>query len=92
MSALARALLDDLEPDDLAELARRLAPFLPAPPVEAGGWLTTAQAAEHLGISVHALHRLTAARTVPFHQDGPGARCFFRRSDLDAWRADRAST
>jgi excisionase family DNA binding protein len=89
MSGLAQALLAELGPDDLAELARRLAPFLPQPATTGDGWLTTAQAAEHLGVSVHALHRLTAARTIPFHQDGPGARCYFKRSDLDAWRASR---
>jgi excisionase family DNA binding protein len=87
VTGLAQALLAELGPDDLAELARRLAPYLPTPPNGAGGWLTTAQAAEHLGISVHALHRLTAARSIPFSQDGPGARCYFRQSDLNEWRS-----
>jgi excisionase family DNA binding protein len=87
MSALARALLDDLGPDDLADLAERLAPFL-RPTASTGDdrWLTTQQAAEYLGMSVHALHKLTAARSIPFSQAGPGARCYFRRSDLDEWR------
>jgi excisionase family DNA binding protein len=88
MSDLARALVAALDPDDLAVLARMLAPYLPAPaPAVEDRWLDTRQAAEHLGVSVHALHRLTAARSVPFRQDAPGGRCYFRRSELDAWRA-----
>ena len=86
MSALGRALLESLDPADLAELAELLAPFLPTSPPADDGWMTTPQAAEYLGMSVHALHRLTADRRVPFHQDRPGAKCFFRRSELDTWR------
>ena len=92
MSALGRALLDQLEPDDLEHLAQLLAPHLPEGDADASpsdGWVTTSQAALHLGISVHALHRLTAARSVPFHQHTPGGRCYFRRSELDAWRAEQ---
>jgi excisionase family DNA binding protein len=87
MSAFVRALLDDLDPDDLRELAERLAPYLPRPtPSDVDRWLTTKQAAEHLGMSVGALHRLTAERAIPFEQSGPGAKCYFKRSDLDEWR------
>lgn len=86
MSAVARALLAELSLDDLAELARKLEPFLPRQDAP-GGWLTTAGAATHLGISVHSLHRLTAERRIPFAQDTPGGKCFFRRCDLDQWRA-----
>jgi excisionase family DNA binding protein len=50
------------------------------------GWMTTKEAAEHLGMSVDALHKLTAARAIPFTQDAPRARCYFRRAHLDAWR------
>jgi excisionase family DNA binding protein len=93
VSALARALLDELGPDDLAELAARLAPFLPAPEDPApDGWLSTREAASHLGISVNALHKLTAARAIRFEQAKPGGRCWFRRSDLDAWRAGEATS
>jgi excisionase family DNA binding protein len=49
-------------------------------------WMTTSQAAGYLGISVGSLHKLTAAREVPFSQDRPGGRCYFKRSELDAWR------
>ena len=87
MSALTRALLADLDHDDLRELAERLAPYLPTPPTPVeDGWLTTREAAEYIAKSVDALHKLTAARAIPFEQDGPGARRYFKRSDLDAWR------
>lgn len=87
MSLLARALLAELGPDELAELAERLTPYLPAPTEPArDGWMDSTAAAEYLGISRHALHRLTAERAIPYHQDRPGARCYFRRSELDAWR------
>ena len=87
MSALAKALLEDLTADDLAVLAERLRPFLePAQPAAVDGWLTTKQAAGHLGISVHALHKLTANRAIAFEQSTPGAKCWFRQRDLDAYR------
>jgi excisionase family DNA binding protein len=87
MSGLARALLDDLTADDLARLAERLAPYLaPVPAPADDGWLTTREAAAYLGMSVNALHKLTAARQVPFMQASEGARCYFKRSDLDTWR------
>lgn len=87
MSDLAAALVAQLDDDALAELATRLAPFLPQPaPADRDGWLTTREAAKYLGITPNALHKLTAARAIPFEQDGPGAKCWFRRSELDAWR------
>jgi excisionase family DNA binding protein len=82
-----------LESNELDHYAATLAPLLDRLNVRsagrapaADGWMSTRQAAEHLGISMHAIHRLTAAREVPFSQDGPGCRCWFRRSELDRWR------
>jgi excisionase family DNA binding protein len=49
-------------------------------------WMTTREAAPYLGLSVPALHRLTAARAVPFEQSSANARCWFKRSELDEWR------
>jgi excisionase family DNA binding protein len=87
LSNLASALLDELGPEQLAVLAERLAPYLPAPEQPAqDGWLTTKQAADYLGTTPNALHKLTAARTIPFEQDAPGGKCWFKPSDLDAWR------
>jgi excisionase family DNA binding protein len=71
LDALADAVAD--------RLAERQAPV-------ADAWLDTRAAASYLGLSVHAVHRLVARREVPYSQDGPGARCYFKRSALDAWR------
>ena len=92
MSArLAAALLAELDDDALAELAARLAPFLPQPAAaHEDRWLSTREAALYLGLSVNALHRLTAARAVPFEQDAPGGKCWFKRSQLDAARRGAA--
>jgi excisionase family DNA binding protein len=64
------------------EVAQYLAPAAPPP----DSWLDTAGAADYLGISRTALHKLTAAREIPFEQDGPRCKCWFKRSELDAWR------
>jgi hypothetical protein len=85
--SLARALLDELEPDDLVELARRLAPLLPKPaPPAHNGWLNSRQAADYLGISLNALHQLTASRQVPFEQRTQRGRLYFDPALLDDWR------
>jgi excisionase family DNA binding protein len=87
VSDLGSALLAQLDDDVLAELATRLAPFLPRPnSADDDGWLNTREAAKYLGITANALHKLTAARAIPFEQEGPNAKCWFRRSELDAWR------
>ena len=49
-------------------------------------WLDTREAAVHLGVTVYALDKLCAARTVPFVQDTPGGKRWFHADDLDAWR------
>jgi len=77
--------LSDDDVERLADaLAERLAPLLARPSDTT--WVTTRQAAEHVGFSIDALHRHTAAREIPLHQERPGARCYFRRDQLDAWR------
>lgn len=91
MSTLARALLAELDDAALEALADALAPRLQrrlelAAPASDVGWLDSTAAAAYLGLSRHALHRLTAERRVPFAQDSPGARCYFQRADLDDWR------
>lgn len=91
--SLARAVLEALDEEALDTLAERLAPRLAE---RAAGrrededrWLTSREAAAYIGRSPTALHKLTAARAIPFSQAGPGARCYFRRSDLDAWMCSR---
>jgi hypothetical protein len=71
--------LDALADAAADRLAERQAPA-------ADGWLDTRAAALHLGLSTHALHRLVARREVAYFQDGPRAKCYFKRSALDAWR------
>lgn len=90
MSDLASALIAALDDDALDALAERLAPRLErrlAASPDGRGWLDSTAAAAHLGISRHALHRLTAERRIPMTQERPGARCYFKRSDLDEWRS-----
>jgi excisionase family DNA binding protein len=81
----------DLSDDELDRLAdrlfARLAPRLEArEATEPERWLDTRDAAAHLGITRDALYKLTRARALPFEQERPGAKCWFKRDDLDAWR------
>lgn len=87
-NSLAHAVLDALRSDDgaLDELRALISVEAPSPP-ETDAWMTAREAAAYLGFaSVHPLHKLTAERAIPFEQDGPGCRLFFKRSDLDDWR------
>ena len=58
MSDLARALLDELGPDDLERLAERLRPFLAAD----DGWLGARDAAAYAGCTVPALRYAVSRR------------------------------
>jgi hypothetical protein len=54
-------------------------------------WMGTRAAADYLGMTTNAVHRMTAKGHVPggipFEQPaGPGGKCYFQRSRLDAWR------
>jgi len=74
----------------LDALADRLAPRVAAllqETAESDQWLSSAQAADYLGMTRNALHKLTSTREIPFEQDGPGCKLHFRRSELDRWRA-----
>lgn len=68
-----------------ADLAAALCPHLQMEQ-PAGGWMTSREAAAYLGLTLPALHRLTAARALPFEQGAPGGKCWFHRADLDTWR------
>ena len=50
------------------------------------GYMTTKEAAAYLRTSENTLHKMTSARTIPFHQSKPGGRCYFTRAELDEWR------
>ena len=86
MSSLARALLDELGPDDLAELAERLRPFLGAPD---DGWLDAKAAAQHAGCTVPSLRWAMRKGEIEFEQHVPNGKAYFRRSALDRWRTGR---
>jgi len=87
VTTLWRHLLDELGPDELGELAQRLAPYIPKPaPASRDGWLNSREAAEYLGISLNALHQLTASRSIPFKQRTARGRLYFDPSALDNWR------
>jgi hypothetical protein len=49
-------------------------------------WLDSTQAADYPALTVNALDKLCAARSVPFAQDKPGGKRYFKAADLDAWR------
>jgi excisionase family DNA binding protein len=84
---LARHLLDELDEADMAELARRLAPYMPKPaPASRDGWLNSRQAAKYLGISLDTLQDLAARRQIPFEQRTTRGRLYFDPSALDNWR------
>jgi excisionase family DNA binding protein len=80
-----------LTDDQLDAIAGRIAGKLPLAEQPQDEWLDSRRAAQYLGLSLGALHRLTAARRIPFVQDGPNCRCWFKRDRLDAWRAQGAT-
>jgi len=49
-------------------------------------WLTAEQAAAYLGIAKSSLYRLARTGVIPSYQDGPGARVFFHRDEIDQAR------
>jgi len=84
------ALLATLDGSALDALADLLSERLAREPVVVATrdeWLDAKRAAVHLGLSLNALHKLTASRLIPFEQDGPACKLWFRREDLNAWRA-----
>jgi Helix-turn-helix domain len=84
---LGLALVEALDDAALERLAERLGPHLDRDTRGAQeGWLDARAAAAHLGVSVDALHKLAAARRLPFAQEGPGCKLYFRGAELDAWR------
>lgn len=75
----------------LAELAERVAVAVAARLREshdgrASEWLDSRDAADYLGVHRDTLRKLATERAIPAHQEGPGCKLFFQRSDLDEWR------
>lgn len=50
-------------------------------------WMSVETASRYLDVSPERLRKLQARREIPFHQEAPGCRVFFRRHDLDEWMA-----
>jgi excisionase family DNA binding protein len=48
-------------------------------------WMSVETAARYLDVSPERLRKLQARRHVPFHQEAPGCRVLFSRTDLDEW-------
>lgn len=85
---LARLVIDAARdaPALAADLATALQPHLAQEQPVDDSWMTSDQAAAYLGSTRTALHKLTSAREIPFEQEAPGCNCYFKRSELDAWR------
>ena len=87
---------DDLASDDLHrivdglldDLADRIAERVSLRHAESDRdrWLTTREAAQHLGMHPDNLRKLAAARVIPSEQEAPGCALHFRLSELDRWR------
>jgi predicted DNA-binding transcriptional regulator AlpA len=50
-------------------------------------YMSTNEAASYLGMTTAALYKRVAAGDVPHHQDGPGCKLWFLRSELASWRS-----
>jgi len=89
--SLATAFLAELTDADLDALAELLAPRIQARREEQQQpepWLTTEQAAAHLGISKSQLYQTVHKRhstAIPVHKHG--SRSYFKATELDAWRS-----
>jgi hypothetical protein len=87
VDTLLLALLERCAEDRALRERARLALGLDGGPETArDGWLDSKVASAYLGLPLSTLHRLTAARAIPFEQDGPGCKCWFKRPELDEWR------
>jgi excisionase family DNA binding protein len=85
-SDLAIAFIEALDDDACLHLAERLRPYLRAVAALPDEWLDSEATAAYLSLPRSTLHKLTAERAIPFAQDGPGCKLYFKRSTLDAWR------
>ncbi len=73
----------ELPPELIETIARRAAELV-APSDD--GWIDAKTAAHYLGLPPSTVHKLTASRSIPFSQDCPGGKLYFKRSELDRWR------
>jgi excisionase family DNA binding protein len=92
MSALAKALLAELDEDALDQLAAILAPRLVACSTPADdGWLRGAdKIAGYIDAPRSRVYALTSAKRIPCHRDG--SNLLARKSELDAWLLSGGAT
>jgi excisionase family DNA binding protein len=83
MSSLTKALLEQLDDDDLGLLVELIRPRLGTPAEERSTWLDVTAAAQHLACPKSRIYALVSARRIPFHKDG--TRTLFDRGELDNW-------
>ncbi len=76
-----------LSDEQIDALASAIAAKLAQPAHSGDEWLDSRAAAKYLGVHRDTLRRLAAEGKVRSEQDGPGCKFYFRRSDLDHWRA-----
>ena len=78
-------LLDDIAVRAAELVLQRLEMRQPAWPQ----WMNIDTAARYLDVTPDRLWKLKRAGRIPYVQDGPGARVFFGRDDLDACMKDK---
>jgi excisionase family DNA binding protein len=70
----------------VAETTSRVLVKLDNHSAEAGSpWMNVETAARYLDCSVERIRKLKERRELPYHQEGPGCRVLFNKSDLDKW-------
>jgi excisionase family DNA binding protein len=79
-----------IEAEQLSMLAALLADLLhghqhASVGVTSPEWMNVETAAAYLDCTPERLRKLIARREIPFHQEAPGCRIFFRRQELDEW-------
>jgi excisionase family DNA binding protein len=50
-------------------------------------WMSVETTARYLDVTEERIRKLKDRREIPYYQDGPGCRVFFRRAELDDWMA-----
>lgn len=50
-------------------------------------WMNVDTAASYLDCTPERVRKLVARREIPYHQEAPRCRIFFRRQELDTWMA-----
>jgi excisionase family DNA binding protein len=51
-------------------------------------WMSVETAARYLDVPEERVRKLKERREIPYYQEAPGCRVFFRRSELDDWMSN----